>query len=222
MWMRNLAMALTFVSATALYGCTSRPQFQAKPEPWRADEEANCLESGHVRESRFVVGRSALGGPSACGAARPFAMLAAANGQVALKPVATLRCPMIPAVDRWVQAVVLPAAKRHLRATVVELKVAASYSCRPRNGIWGAKLSEHGHANALDISSFVLSDGRIVTLKGGWRGDPAERAFLREVHAGACTIFYTVLGPDADRFHFDHFHLDLARHGRDGNMRICR
>ena len=222
MWMRNLCLALTVVSATALYGCSQRPQFVAQHEPWRADEEANCLESGHVRESRFVVGRSALGGPSACGAVRPFEMLAAAGGQVTLKPAATLRCPMIPAVDRWVQSVVLPAARRHLRDTIVELKVAASYSCRPRNGIWGAKLSEHGHANALDVSGFVLSDGRVVTLKGGWRGDPAERAFLREVHSGACTIFYTVLGPDADRFHFDHFHLDLARHGRDGNMRICR
>jgi hypothetical protein len=109
-----------------------------------------------------------------------------------------------------------------LGAPVVELKVAASYSCRPMNGAHGARLSEHGHANAVDISGFVLADGRIVQVKGGWWGAWAERAFLREVHGGACNIFTTVLGPSYDANHRDHFHLDLARHGRDGEGRICK
>jgi hypothetical protein len=32
-------------------------------------------------------------------------------------------------------------------------------------------------------------------------------------------VFTTVLGPDYDSLHHDHFHLDLARHRDDG--RIC-
>ena len=130
---------------------------------------------------------------------------------------------MVPAVDRWVERVVIPAARYHLGATVVELKVAASYSCRPMNHVDGARLSEHGHANAVDISAFVLADGR-----DGGRSSPAggarlaERNFLRDVHRGACGVFTTVLGPAYDINHRDHFHLDLARHGRDGEGRICK
>ncbi len=135
-----------------------------------------------------------------------------------MKPAALLRCPMVPAVERWVQHVVEPAARQYLRAPLVELKVAASYSCRPRNGISGGKLSEHGHANALDVSGFIVADGRTITVKDGWNGSPDERAFLRAVHQGACNVFTTVLGPHADSFHRDHFHMDLARHGRQRDL----
>jgi hypothetical protein len=133
-----------------------------------------------------------------------------------------LRCPMIPQVERWVAIDVAPAAQRFLGAELAEMRVAASYSCRPMNHVDGAKLSEHGHANALDISVFILTDGRRVTVKDGWHGRPEEQAFLRAVHQGACRDFTTVLGPNYDSNHRDHFHLDLARHGRSGLNRICR
>ncbi len=208
-----------------LTGCGkvgSGPEFVAKHEPWRASEERQCLASGLVRENRFVQSRSALGGPSICGAQHPFLMSAAAGGRVALRPSATLRCPMIPAVDHWVRSVVEPAARYHLGVPLRELKVAASYGCRPINHKPGAMLSEHGHANAIDISEFRLADGRSVTVKGGWLGDSRERAFLRAVHRGACDSFTTVLGPLADRHHRDHFHLDLARHVRADTYRVCK
>jgi hypothetical protein len=41
-----------------------------------------------------------------------------------------------------------------------------------------------------------------------------EAAFLRDVHAGACRIFGTVLGPEANEAHRNHLHLDLARRRR--------
>jgi hypothetical protein len=210
--------------ALALWGCSSpnRPTFVAKPEPWREDEEQACLAAGVVRESRFVRARSALGGPSMCGAAKPFEMTGAAGGRIQLNPPAMLRCPMIPQVERWLTAVVDPAARRHLGQGVAEIKVAASYACRPINHVSGARLSEHGRANALDVSRFVLADGSVVTVKDGWHALGPERAFLREIHAGACNEFTTVLGPNADAYHRDHFHLDLARHGRDGLSRICK
>ena len=205
-----------------LWGCSKGPDFVAKDEPWRAQEENACLTAGVVRESPFIRSRSALGGPGYCGAARPFEMAAADGGRVALRPVALLRCPMVPQVDRWIAGVVNPAAKRHLGVPLAEITVAASYSCRPMNNQSGAQLSEHGHANALDISAFVLADGRKVTVRGGWWGESGERAFLRDVHAGACRDFTTVLGPEANAFHRDHFHVDLARHGRDGLKNYCK
>lgn len=130
---------------------------------------------------------------------------------------------MVPSVETWVQNVLRPAALRYLGSDVVQLKIAASYACRTRNHKPGAKLSEHGRANAIDISKFYLADGRVVTVKRGWRrGSEGERRFLRYIHRGACEHFSTVLGPNADRYHQDHFHLDLARHGRMGTYRVCK
>ncbi len=220
---RIVPLAAVVLLGFTLWGCSRSPSFVASHEPWRAQEERACLVSGHVREQPWLRGRTALGGPTgACGAKQPFDMSAAADGRVALRPAAVLRCNMIPSVERWIRNFVLPEAQRHYRMPVVELKVAASYSCRPRNGQWGAKLSEHGHANALDVSGFVLADGRTVTVKQGWHGDGRDRSFLRAVHAGACREFTTILGPAADAFHRDHFHFDLARHGRSGREVVCR
>ncbi|MFN0219947.1 MAG: extensin family protein [Hyphomicrobium sp.] len=216
--------AVLLLSGPALLsGCgTVSPDFVAKDEPWRGAEERACMSSGAVRQTAFLRGRSALNGPSYCGADAPFEMAAALGGRVAMRPAALLRCPMIPQVDRWVAEVVEPAARFHYGASVAELKVAASYSCRPMNHVDGARLSEHGYANALDISVFTLSTGENITVKGGWSGTAQERAFLRDVHDGACARFTTVLGPNYDANHRDHFHMDLARHGRDGLMRICK
>ena len=224
MWVSSRVRIGVAVIAAALllWGCSTQPNFVAKFEPWRADEEQACLTSGAIRETSFLQSRSALGGPSVCGASRPFEMFAAAEGRVSMKPSAMLRCPMVPAVERWIQTVVEPAARTHLGSPLVEVKVAASYSCRPINHVSGGRLSEHGHANALDVSQFHLADGHVITVKGGWNGDPAERAFLRAVHHGACGEFTTVLGPEANAMHHDHFHLDLARRGRDGFDRFCK
>jgi len=204
----------------ALWACSSVPTFVAKDEPWRAEEERACLASGAVRETDFVTPRSGLGGPSVCGAIKPFKVAATAGGSVVLEPAALLRCPMVHALEHWMEHAVAPAASYHLRAKVVGMKVAGSYSCRPMNSVNGALLSEHGRANAIDISGFVLENGTIVTLKSGWSGSIRERNFLRAVHRGSCRVFTTVLGPAYDRLHHDHFHLDLARHTGDG--RICK
>jgi hypothetical protein len=216
----RLCFAL-LAAVLTLSGCSSEPRFVVQDEPWRADEERACLASGVVRENHFVTARLGLGGPSVCGALRPFTVSATANGWVHLQPAAMLRCQMVPAVDDWTQRVVIPAVRYYYGAQLVELKVAASYGCRPMNHVDGARLSEHGHANAVDISAFVLADGRVVSVKTGWWGAFAERNFLRAVHKGACNVFTTVLGPGYDANHHDHFHLDLARHG-GSDHRICK
>lgn len=204
-----------------LCACSTGPSFVVRDEPWRTDEERACLASGLVRETAFVRARaSSPGDPGVCGALRPFKVAATARGSVVLEPPALVRCPMVHALEFWAERVLMPAARRHLRADVVGLKVAASYSCRPMNNVNGALLSEHGHANAVDVSGFVLENGRIVTVKSGWGGSLPERNFLRAVHAGSCVVFTTVLGPDYDHLHHDHLHLDLARHA--GDARICK
>ena len=135
----------------------------------------------------------------------------------------TLTCPMYSAVDRWLEQVVQPAAMARFGQHVVELRIMGTYSCRRmNNGSGTARFSEHAYANAIDVGGFRLADGSIITVLKGWKGGLEEQNFLREVHAGACRGFATVLGPGADAFHYDHFHMDLARHGRSGNRSICR
>ena len=206
----------------ALLSACGGPTFIVKNAPQLADEEHACLASGTVHETGAIRTRVALGGPSACGAERPFEMVAAANGRVALKPPALLRCPMIPQVDRWVVNVVEPAARHTYGASLAEITVAGSYACRPINHVSGGTLSEHGRANALDVSGFTLTDGTRIRVKSGWRGDARQRAFLRAVHDGACAQFSTVLGPDYDAAHRDHFHVDLAYRGPNGLRTVCK
>lgn len=222
MWFRRVLLVVPAFLAVLLPGCSSAPSFVAKYEPWREEEENACIASGVARNIPFLQTRSALGGPSYCGTVHPFEMSTADQGRVALKPAALLRCPMIPQVERWVRETIAPAARYYFASSLVEIKVAGSYSCRPMNNVFGARLSEHGYANAVDISAFVLEDGRTISVKKGWRGDEREQAFLRDVHQGGCREFMTVLGPNYDGNHHDHFHLDLARHGGDGLKRICK
>ncbi len=130
---------------------------------------------------------------------------------VTIEPRATLACPLITAVDRWLLDDVQPAAMAWFGEPVVEIKQISSYACRSMNNQPGARTSEHAYGNALDVAAYRFASGREVTVKDGWRGRPEERGFLRQIHAAACERFSTVLGPGADMFHYDHFHLDLAR-----------
>jgi hypothetical protein len=216
-------LVLLLSGPALLSGCgTTGTSFVVKNDPWRSPEERACLASGVVRQSAFVRARSALGGPSVCGAEIPFEMLAADNGRVTLEPAASLRCPMIPQIDGWVKNVVEPAARYYFRQELVGLKILASYSCRPMNSVDGAQISEHAYANALDVGGFRLANGDTVSVLRGWNGSEREQAFLRRVREGSCEYFTTVLSPNYNRLHANHFHLDLAHHGRDGLMRICK
>lgn len=215
-------LALPVLVPALLSACSTGPNFVAEYEPWRDQEESACIASGVLQRTSFLKSRSALGGPSLCGTERPYEVTAVDDGRVRLKPPALLRCPMIPQIERWMREHVTPAALYHFGAEVVEISVAGSYSCRPIMHKAGGKLSEHGYANALDVSAFTLSNGKKITLIRGWNGSPQERAFLRAAHRGACQHFTTVLGPEYNRAHHDHFHVDLARRGRDGLGRVCR
>jgi Extensin-like protein C-terminus len=139
-----------------------------------------------------------------------------AFGPVSVRPAATLACPIVSALDRWLADSVQPAALRWFGARVVEIKQISAYSCRGRNGDGTKRISEHAFGNALDIAAFVFADGRRVVVEHGWRGLPEEQAFLRDVQATACHQFTTVLAPGSNAAHYNHIHVDLRRRaGRD-------
>ena len=207
----------------ALAGCSDYRR--AERPPWRAKAEEVCLAKGLVTESAAVRAFHEMSGPGICGAVHPFKVTALDEGRVALNATQTLDCPMIAALDAWVRDVVQPAAQARFGERVSRIDSMGSYNCRGINNRSGAGLSEHSFANAIDIGGFTLASGRSLNIMRGFNGpDEQERAFLHEVHAGACGLFTTVLGPGYNIFHYNHFHLDLAMHGATsrGPRRYCK
>lgn len=143
-----------------------------------------------------------------------------AFGPVALKPTATLACPIVSALDRWLTENIQPAAMRWFGARVVEIKQISAYSCRGMNGNPRAHISEHAFGNALDIAGFTLADGRYISVQKGWKGLPEEQGFLRDVQGAACQHFTTVLAPGANVYHYNHIHVDLMR--RSSGRVVCK
>ena len=165
-----------------------------------------------------------IGDSNGCGIAYPLSVSEIAG--VRFTPAATLNCSMVAALHKWITGVAQPAAKRDFNTKLVGLQIASSYACRRRNSAATGKLSEHAMGNAIDIADFKFSNRVEASVAGGWNG--ASRglsitnrgSFMKSTRKGACTYFNTVLGPGADPFHKDHYHLDLMKL-RPGRGKYC-
>ncbi len=203
------AIILAALLATACIPKADAPERPAHAEIGRPAETTLQCHADLKREGvafRALPDRSYGGGCSALGA-------------VQLKEIGTpvtnlgaMTCPLARAFARWTREAVQPAAHQWLGGPVVRIESFGTYACRPVNNRIGGRLSEHGLANAVDISAFVTEGGRRITVQDGWNGqDERVRRFLRTVHQAGCRRFSVGLGPDADALHHDHFHFDLGR-----------
>ena len=135
--------------------------------------------------------------------------------RISVKPAAILRCAMASAIADWIRTDMAPLATS-LGSVISDLDNFDSFECRGRNRVVGARLSEHGRANALDVRALKLANGQSISLT-----DRTVSRELREsVLHSVCARFSTVLGPGSDWYHEDHIHLDLAE--RHNNYRICQ
>jgi hypothetical protein len=212
------ACALLSLSACGFLEHAERPA-------WRTQAENACLARKLVEPSAYITPAHEIDGPGICGLYHPFKVSGLANGAVSVDKPVTIDCSMIPALESWLAEVVQPSAQARFGQAVVGLNAFGAYSCRSVDNIQGAQLSEHSFGNAIDIAGFKLADGRSISIVENWKKvDSQEAAFLHEIHAGACQHFTTVLGPGADVFHYNHFHLDLAMHGstNTGPRRYCK
>jgi hypothetical protein len=157
-------------------------------------------------------------GPGGCGGddlVRLEAVVLPDSRRVAVKPAAVLRCAMASAVADWIRSDMAPLAEAQ-GTRLSDLDNFDSFECRGRNRVVGARLSEHGRANALDVRALKLASGASISL--------TDRGVAREVREtvlhSVCTRFTTVLGPGSDGYHEDHIHLDLAE--RRNGYRICQ
>jgi hypothetical protein len=137
------------------------------------------------------------------------------NHRVMFSSVVTLQCSMAEAVAHWIRDDVAPTISA-LGTSLRGVETLDSFDCRSFNGISGAHLSEHGHANALDIRSLKLANGAGIELTNATVG----KGLREQLRQTACSRFSTVLGNGADAHHESHVHIDLMQ--RSNNYRICQ
>ncbi|UCA44910.1 extensin family protein [Pseudochrobactrum sp. XF203] len=140
---------------------------------------------------------------------------------IELDQTITTNCTMTVALTEWVQQA-NNLAKTHLGSDIKTIGTGSHYQCRKVNNGSAGRVSEHAFGNALDIMSFTLANGEKTTLATDWNGSEKQKKFWRELHKASCTLFMTVLGPEADSTHETNLHLDMGCHGKSCTYRICQ
>jgi hypothetical protein len=209
------------IGAGALTGCSALPEgtgsrasapnrdlASAMPAISNSPQARQCLAGLGMAQARFepLPDRYLGDGCSTLGTVQ-LSALHSDDSQIALANLGPVTCPVADAFAAWTRFGVDRAARQMLGSGLRSIETFGSYSCR--NVAGNSRRSGHATAAAIDISAFVLEDGRRISVAGGWTGgNAAEREFLRVVHRSACKRFDTVLGPDYNSAHRDHLHLE--------------
>ncbi len=217
--------AITLCAALALGACNLVPEGRTSERP-RPPAAAKISSSPQARQCLTRLGNTGSGftalpdrylgsGCSQLNTVR-LAHVRGDTAQLALANLGPVTCPTANAFAGWARFGVDRAARQILGSPLTRIETMGSYACR--NVAGSGRRSAHASADAIDIAAFVLADGRRVSVIGDWsEGSPDERRFLRVVQASACKRFGTVLGPEYNSAHKDHFHLE-----RGGKSEFCR
>jgi hypothetical protein len=211
--MRRFLLILPLVATlAACMGIPQASQRQAARAPSSAIgpnlEFRQCLSELGAQRASFtpLPDQYFAPGCSNVGTVR-LSSLRSDSASLALSNLGPVTCTAATSFAGWARFGVDRAAEQILGSRVARIETFGSYNCRNVAGT--ARRSGHATANAIDISAFVLADGRRISVLDDWNGGtPAERRFLRIVHESACKRFGTVLGPDYNSAHADHLHLE--------------
>jgi hypothetical protein len=186
------------------------------PERWPGKEveagRADCLKRLSGLPVRFEMLGPIKDG--VCGSPAPVRLKGFGKGagpSVAIEPAPVVSCRLAEALYRWTADVVQPEAKKHLQTGIAGMTNVASYDCRSHYGDPNLRLSQHAHVNAVDIAEFITEKGERIAILDRWAGGDERGAFLHALHAGACKLFGTALGPEANDAHKNHFHFDMKQ-----------
>jgi hypothetical protein len=202
---------LLLLTLLPLFGCIPKPHEAPPPRPRPivpAQPPLQCYAALRAAGASFrPLPDSAQG--NGCGMTGAVQLL---DIGTPVTNLGAMTCGLAERFTSWVRDAVQPAARGAFGVGVAKIESFGTYSCRPLNNQAGARLSEHGRANAVDVGAFVLKDGRRISVAADWSGsDEPARRFLRAVHDEGCRRFSVVLGPDANAFHRDHLHFDMGR-----------
>jgi len=199
----------------------SSPVVAAAPQSLaQRGPEASCISSLGASGTRFTALPDSYSAP---GCHRlGTVQLMSISGDRSMFEISNLgpvKCNVANAFSAWARFGVDRAARQILGSRLAKIETMGSYACRNVAGT--NKRSAHSRAEAIDVSGFVLADGRRITLSADWNGGTSqEREFLRVVKSSACKRFGTVLSPEYNRAHADHFHLEGASVSPKGGL--CR
>ncbi|MGV6838779.1 MAG: extensin-like domain-containing protein [Planktomarina sp.] len=207
--MLRILAALSIV-CIAGQGVTNAPDASLTPK-LRPDGLKTSNAIGPICGQDTIIGRPIPPIPGkieGCGLANGVEVLSVSG--VILSVPAKMDCQTAQTLASWTKQSVIPRVDR-TGGGIKSLTVVGHYSCRTRNNRPGAKVSEHGKGRAIDIAGFRLHDGSTISVLNDW-GKGKRGRILRNLHKDACGPFGTVLGPESDAAHADHFHLDTARY----------
>lgn len=173
-WAAAALAALALIMLMLLVGSPPPEEADLMPEPLRAERIADfgadiaacrsALASAGFQTARIPDVREANG----CGYRDAIELTQSIHPYSG--PIAST-CAAAAALAMWERDVVRPAAHRRYGQDIARIDLAApSYQCRRIAGRSDRRLSEHAHANAIDIQGFTLANGRTVTIAQGWRG----------------------------------------------------
>lgn len=212
---RCLVMAALLLGAAA---CTQAPPPPPPPviaAPVILDPDAACLSDLAQLGVEFQP-LDTFGAPDqGCAVANPVNV--SATGVPWNRP-SVVSCAMARTLARYQTDVLQPLALAHFGQSIKRIHHAGTYACRIRRNnttaqvgkVKGGRLSEHSKGQAIDLMAFELADGTMISVKKDWRGQGEKSAFLRDAAKESCGVFNVVLTPNHDRFHQDHFHLDIG------------
>jgi hypothetical protein len=195
-----------------LAGCGSVPESRNRvsaPPPPSSVEARQCMADLRAASVKFtpLPDRHFGGG---CHAINSVKLL---DIGTPVTNLGAMTCPLASKFAAWARYGAQPAARLILGSELVRIETFGTYACRNVNGNMSGNRSEHAHSNAVDVAAFVLADGRRISVKDQWHGDDQSRRFLRVIHESACKRFRTVLSPDYNAAHRDHFHFDMGGKG---------
>ena len=212
----------TILAALALGGCSmvpdrsDRTRQAARPSagvPIASPDAQKCMaDLGSARASFSPLPDRYYGaGCSTVGSVQLAAIYGDA-GELGVANLGPVACPLANTFADWARFGVDRAARQMLGSPLRRIETMGSYSCRNVAGT--RRRSAHATANAIDVSAFILEDGRLISVVEDWHeGSSQERAFLRTIHESACKRFGTVLGPAYNAAHRDHFHVEATGGG---------
>ncbi|GAA0274957.1 hypothetical protein GCM10009127_14420 [Alteraurantiacibacter aestuarii] len=217
--------AIIAMSAALLSGCSvvpeSRGQQRAAP---RAQQSVTVATAARPQESQCLTRLGQAGvqfsplpdrytgeGCSNIGTVQLTALRSDIT-TMAVSNIGPVQCDVGNVFASWARFGVDRAARQLLGSPLQRIETMGSYSCR--NVAGSARRSAHATAGAIDVAAFILADGRRISVADDWNnGSSAEREFLRVVQGSACRRFATVLGPEYNAAHRDHFHVEGVMEG---------
>jgi len=174
--------------------------------------DAECMKGLKALDVDFKE-QASFSEPLGCKVEYGVRLARAGNIRISNAPLLT--CRMATELAEFEQEKLQSTAKRILGSEIKRIKHIGTYNCRSMRQYKGI-ISQHGYANAIDVSGFVLKDGRAISVAKDWKGNGKKARFLKAVASSACQAFRVSVSPDGDASHWNHLHWDM------GIYRSCR